>query len=193
MKKMTVIQISILILLAGSLGGMFVFTNVYDDVESGIVRVLCLSCIKLEPKTNIEFTFNTVDNEPHPSFILENLTKGPVFLHYSEDACQGCDVMYPVIKDLFDVSGGIKKSGKKIHEGIPISEKRLNEIFVEGEPTFVFQYIADFMRKLKSTGKYPVWVIDEVQMMDKVGLEANPIFQLFQFFLQIQAMKLFVI
>jgi hypothetical protein len=106
MKKFLALQICALLLVSGALGGMFAFTSVYNEVRSGIVLVLCLSCLKLEPKTNAEFTFNTADDRPHADFVLENLSRGPVFLHYSGDACAGCDVMYPVIKELFSVEFG---------------------------------------------------------------------------------------
>lgn len=106
MNKILVIQITALLLISGALGGMFFATNVYDEVQSRIVLVLCLSCIKLEPKTIANFTFETVDNIQHPNFVLENLTKGPVFLHYSEDVCVACEVMYPIIKQLFDIEFG---------------------------------------------------------------------------------------
>lgn len=106
MKKFFALQICALLLVSGALSGMFAFTGVYDEVRSGIVLVLCLSCLKLEPKTSADFTFKTVDNAPHPEFILTNLSEGPVFLHYSGDACAGCDVMYPVIKDLFSIEFG---------------------------------------------------------------------------------------
>lgn len=108
MKKILAIQISALIIVSGSLGGMLAFTDVYEEVHSGIVSVLCLSCLKLDPKTNTDFTFETADGEPHPDFVLENLTKGVVFLHYSEDACPGCDIMYPIIQDLFNITFGKK-------------------------------------------------------------------------------------
>ena len=104
MNKMLVLQISALIIISGSLGGMLVFTDVYDEVHSGIVTVLCLSCLKLQPKTKIDFTFETAYGEPHPDFVLENLTNGILFLHYSEDACPGCDIMYPVIQNLFNIT-----------------------------------------------------------------------------------------
>ena len=103
MKKMIVIQISALLLISGGLGGMFLFTDVYEEVQSNIVLVLCLRCMKLEVNTIKEFTFETANDEPHPDFVLDNLTKGPVFLHYSEKACPGCDIMYPIIKQFFNV------------------------------------------------------------------------------------------
>ena len=59
MNKMLVLQISVLMIVSGSLGGMLVFTDVYEEVHSGIVSVLCLSCLKLEPKSKTDFTFET--------------------------------------------------------------------------------------------------------------------------------------
>ena len=103
MKKMIVIQISALLLISGGVGGMLLFTDVYEEVQSNIVLILCLSCLKLEVSTIKEFTFETANNEPHPDFVLDNLTDGPVFLHYSEKACPGCDIMYPIIKQFFNV------------------------------------------------------------------------------------------
>jgi len=106
MKKFFVLQVCALVLVSGTLGGMFAFTPVYNEVRSGIVLVLCLSCLKLEPRTMVNFTFNTADSQSHPGFVLENLSYGPVFLFYSGDSCAGCDVMYPVIKDLFSIDFG---------------------------------------------------------------------------------------
>jgi hypothetical protein len=83
---------------------MSVGTDVYERVHEGIVEVLCLSCLKLDPKTSTAYTFNTANNESHPSFVLDNISEGIVFLHFSEDACPGCDIMLPIIQDLFSLS-----------------------------------------------------------------------------------------
>jgi len=103
MKKTFLLQLAAFLVVSGTLAGLFLTANVYEETRSRIVEVLCLSCIKLEPNTIREFTFNTVDNAPHPYFVTENLTKGPVFLHYSEDVCAGCEVMFPIVKSLFNV------------------------------------------------------------------------------------------
>ena len=98
------IQIIALIVVSLLLVGMWIGTDVYADVKSTIVEVLCLSCIKLQPKTNAAFTFNTVGNVPHPNFVLDELEKGPVFLEFSQDVCEACDTMHPTIEQLFNVS-----------------------------------------------------------------------------------------
>lgn len=96
-------QITLFILVTSMFSGMLIGTDVYTEVQDGIVEVLCLSCLKLDPKTTKEFTFDTVDNAPHPDYVLDNLSSGIVFLHYSEDACPGCDIMLPVVQNLLSI------------------------------------------------------------------------------------------
>jgi hypothetical protein len=103
MKKSFILQITALFIVSGLLLGTLFVSNAYEETRARIVEVLCLSCIKLEPKTIQEFTFDTDNNAPHPYYVTENLTKGPVFLHYSEDVCAGCEVMFPIIKQLFNI------------------------------------------------------------------------------------------
>ena len=106
MKKILAVQISALIIISGALGGMLFFTDIYDDVQSNIVEILCLSCLKLKYKTSKEFTFKTANMKSHPDFVLDNLTQNPIFLYYSEDACPGCDIMHPVIEEFFNIEFG---------------------------------------------------------------------------------------
>jgi len=103
MKKQQILQISTALIVSLALAGMLIGTDVYAEVQDGIVTVICLSCLKLDPKTTIDFTFQTANNHTHPSFVLDNITDGIVFLHFSEDACPGCDIMLPIIQDLFSV------------------------------------------------------------------------------------------
>jgi hypothetical protein len=106
MKKSYIFQITALCIVSGLLLGTLFASNAYEETRARIVEVLCLSCIKLEPKTIQEFTFDTENNAPHPYYVTENLTKGPVFLHYSEDVCAGCEIMFPIIKQLFNIEFG---------------------------------------------------------------------------------------
>jgi len=83
---------------------MFFYTDIYEEVQANIVETLCLSCIKLKTKTSTDFIFDTATGQPHSDFVVEDLKNiGPVFLHYSEKACPACDIMYPIIKDFFDI------------------------------------------------------------------------------------------
>jgi hypothetical protein len=102
-KAFRVTQIAAFIVIFSTFGGMLAFTDVYSEVHSDIVSVTCLSCIKLQPKTVIEFKFETYDEQPHPDFVLENLTEGPVLLAYGSDPCEFCEVMDIVLHDIFDV------------------------------------------------------------------------------------------
>jgi hypothetical protein len=102
--------ITIMICIYVGLGGMFVFTDIYNETKSSIVEIICLSCLKLNPKTSMDFTFETANGQMHPDFVFENLTKGPIFLHYSEDDCAACDIMFPVIKQFLNIDLQKQKS-----------------------------------------------------------------------------------
>ncbi|MCK4365580.1 MAG: hypothetical protein KAW45_05990 [Thermoplasmatales archaeon] len=102
-ETMFVVFISLLILFSGSLGGILVYADVYDEVQSRIVEVLCLSCIKLDPKTQLDFTFETANGQPYSNFVLAGLTRGPVFLAFREDVCTACDIMEPITQEIFSV------------------------------------------------------------------------------------------
>jgi thiol-disulfide isomerase/thioredoxin len=104
MKKILAIQITALILVSGALGGMFAFTDVYDETYSRIVSVICLSCIKLNRIYSLDYEFETANREPHPEFIIDDLEKGPIFISFRTDVCDYCDYMEPLIKQIFNLS-----------------------------------------------------------------------------------------
>ena len=104
MKKIAVIQVSLLILISGVGVGMLVYTDVYEDIQDTIVSTLCLSCIKLDPVSRLDFVFETANGKNHPEFVLENLTTGPLFIEYRTDVCLACDQMAPIVKDIFGLS-----------------------------------------------------------------------------------------
>lgn len=110
--KIFVLEITLLVLISGSLGGMLVFTDIYDEVESRIVSVLCLSCVKLDPVVSFEWYY---DKTPQ-SFVLDSLDKtGPIFIMYSTtDACTNCVIMEPVINEFFNVSYNKEKDYTKV-------------------------------------------------------------------------------
>jgi len=112
MKEKYLVSVGVIltICISTGLGAIFVFSDIYDEIKSSIVEVICLSCLKLNPKTQMDFTFTTANGQAHPDFIIENLTKGPIFLHYSEDDCAACDVMFPVIKQFLNVEPEKAKS-----------------------------------------------------------------------------------
>ena len=102
-KAFLAVQIVAILLFAGALGGILVTTDVYDNIHDTIVSTLCLSCIKLDPVSRLEFVFETGNGEDHPDFVLENLTSGILFIEYRSDVCTACDIMAPIIKDIFNL------------------------------------------------------------------------------------------
>ena len=104
MKKMVAIHISAIILISGALSGMFVFTDIYDEVHLRIVTGICLSCLKLDRVYSINYTFETANGKSHPEFIINNLENGPIFLEFRVDVCDYCDDMEPLIKKIFNLT-----------------------------------------------------------------------------------------
>lgn len=102
-KKMVAQALAVLV-FAGAGTGLLLTTDVYEDIYETIVATTCYSCIKMDPLPNLEYSFETANGEPHPSFILQNLTTAPIFLGYRLDVCAACDIMDPIIQDVFDVS-----------------------------------------------------------------------------------------
>ncbi len=142
MKKMLVLQIGVLVVISGSLGGLFMFTDAYNEVQSRIVTVLCLSCIKLQPNTVQEFTFTTANNASHPGFVLENLSKGPVFIEFSEDVCEACDTMHPTIEQLFNVS--FEKT-QMFYQTVQFNNANVTFIFISIDHTIPEMRAAQFI------------------------------------------------
>lgn len=138
MKKLAVIQLTALLLVVGLLFGMFTATNVYSEVQSRIVSVLCLSCIKLQPKTDKEFSFTTANGKPHPPFVLENITKGPIFIDYSADVCKACDDMAPIVKQYFNNVSYNKTDA--FHKTITINNQNITYIYINIDHTTKEKY-----------------------------------------------------
>jgi len=101
--KKNIPAIIIFAISVASLSYIMVATHVYGDVKEKMVSVPCLSCIKMDPKTTLNFRFETANGENFPVFILENLSRGPIFLHFRVDICTACDEMDQVIGEIFDL------------------------------------------------------------------------------------------
>lgn len=106
MNNKTLVLLSAFVVLSGSTVGLIAFTDVYENVKIDIVETICLSCIGKDPapKTNlVPLTYT-------PDFILDNLSKAPVFIVYRSTVCSACDYMEDyVIKPMFDVEFGMKE------------------------------------------------------------------------------------
>ncbi|KAA0008085.1 MAG: hypothetical protein FE037_03900 [Thermoplasmata archaeon] len=101
MKREVFVAFAILIISLSALSYILISTPVYNDVKDKIVSVLCLSCIKMEPRTVLKFRFETVNGGAFPDLILENLTESVIFLHFRIDVCPACNEMDPIVRDMF--------------------------------------------------------------------------------------------
>ena len=105
MKIKQIFQIIILLVFIVGFFTIFFTTDVYDEVQRKIVEELCLSCIKLKPNTIKEYIFETANGAPHPDFIIENLSKGPIILDYRITFCPGCiELENNVLSKVFNTS-----------------------------------------------------------------------------------------
>lgn len=153
MKKIPVIQVTIFLLVAGSLGSMLFFTDIYDNVQSTIVETICLSCAKLDTNLPVEFTFTTANGKTHPDFIIDILkTRGPILIQYGEKACASCeDMINYIIKPYFNL-----QFDKTISFDVDISIHGLNF-------TYVYIYIDDEATPQERIDSYDVYDIEHIR------------------------------
>jgi len=101
MKNIFLVFVITVLFFISALGSILVFTDVYEETDSRIVSVLCLSCIKLDPVNS--FGWNA-DKNP-PNFIVDSLdSTGPIFIAYRTDVCEYCDYMEPLLMEMFNVT-----------------------------------------------------------------------------------------
>ncbi|KYK29970.1 hypothetical protein AYK20_09445 [Thermoplasmatales archaeon SG8-52-1] len=153
MEKILVIQVIVFLLIAGSLGGMLAFTDIYDDVQSGIVETICLSCAKLDTNLPVEFTFKTANGKPHPDFIIDILkTRGPILIQFGEKACAACeDMINNIIKPYFNL-----QFDKTISFDRDVEAHGLNF-------TYVYIYIDDPATPQERIDSYDVYDVEHIR------------------------------
>lgn len=152
MKKILAIQITLLIVTSVGIAGLFSYTDTYNYIQSSIVSTTCLSCIKMDPIPDVSFSFEAKEKDGHPDFILENLSQGPIFIGFRKDVCSACEVMDPVLEDVFDVNFGKKETFYKkilfegsnitfIHTNLDHTSKKMENAFSvyggKGVPMFL--------------------------------------------------------
>lgn len=93
------VQLVAVILVGALFFASGAFFGGYENAKA-IGSVLCLSCIKLEPKISVEFRFETANGESHPQFVLDALETGPILIDYSQNNCEGCEIMHPYFEAL---------------------------------------------------------------------------------------------
>ncbi|KYK25331.1 hypothetical protein AYK24_05165 [Thermoplasmatales archaeon SG8-52-4] len=153
MNKFLVIQVIVFLLIAGSLGGMLAYTDIYDDVQSGIVETICLSCAKLDTSLPVKFTFTTANGKPHPDFIIDILKdRGPILIQYGEKACAACeDMINNIIKPYFNL-----QFDKTISFDVDVNMHGLNF-------TYVYIYIDDPATPQERVDSYDVYDSEHIR------------------------------
>lgn len=123
-----------ILIFAGGFTFLIVGTDVYEDVQQSIVSTVCLSCIKMYPVPTFEFVFETKNGQDHPNFVIDNLSKGPIFLAYRKDVCDGCEIMDPLVEEVFNVDFDLDDYEDYIDfEGTTIYFRHINVDRTQGE------------------------------------------------------------
>ena len=69
--------------------------------------------------------------------------------------------------------------------GIPITEKFIDYVFKDKKPKNAFSYMIKLFEEVKSMGKQPVLIVDELQKIGDVKIEGMLIYELFNFFIDL--------
>lgn len=91
----------IILILVSSVMAVGAMTEGYERTDT-INAIPCLGCLALDPVSPENWY---IADAEHPEFVLQNLSNGPVFLHYRTDVCAACDEMEPFIEELEDENG----------------------------------------------------------------------------------------
>jgi len=95
------------------------------------------------------------------------------------------------VEALFEIETGrkvvIKELVAEITEfaGIPISKSLLDQIFKEDKPKNAFRYIVKIVKDVKSKGKTPILILDELQKIGDVKIDGLLIYELFNLFVRL--------
>ena len=73
--------------------------------------------------------------------------------------------------------------------GIPITRELLDSVFKDKKPKNAFAYIIKLFEVVKSTGKQPVLILDELQKIGDVNVDGLLIYELFNFFIDLTKEK----
>jgi len=153
MERIIIAQIAVFLIVTGSFGGMFLYTDVYEDVQAKIVETICLSCAKLDTNLPVQFTFETANGKGHPDFVIDILkNKGPILIQYGEKACAACeDMLDNIIKPEFELD-----FDKTITRDFDIDIHGLNF-------TYVYIYIDDPATPQEKIDSYDVYDIEYIR------------------------------
>ena len=84
-----------------------------------------------------------------------------------------------------DIISYLVSSAVKVVLGFPLPEKLVGRVLQRNKPKNAFTYIFTILQKLKSKGKKPVIIMDELQTISDLKIDGPLIYELFNFFVTI--------
>jgi len=84
-----------------------------------------------------------------------------------------------------DVISSLISSAIKIYSGFPLPENLIDKVLRRNKPKNAFTYIFTILKELKSKGKKPVIIMDELQTISDLKIDGPLIYELFNFFVTI--------
>ena len=84
-----------------------------------------------------------------------------------------------------DVISSLLSSTVKFYSGFPLPENLVSKVLKKDKPKNAFTYIFNILHELKSKGKIPVIILDELQVIGDLKINGLLIYELFNFFVTI--------
>ncbi len=84
-----------------------------------------------------------------------------------------------------DVISSLVSSAVRVYSGFPLPENLVGKVLRKDKPKNAFTYIFNILQELKSKGKTPVVILDELQVIGDLKINGLLIYELFNFFVTI--------
>ncbi len=84
-----------------------------------------------------------------------------------------------------DVISSLVSSAVRVYSGFPLPENLIGKVLRKDKPKNAFTYIFNILQELKSKGKTPVVILDELQVIGDLKIDGPLIYELFNFFVTI--------
>ncbi len=84
-----------------------------------------------------------------------------------------------------DVISSLLSSTVKFYSGFPLPENLVSKVLKKDKPKNAFTYIFNILHELKSKGKIPIIILDELQVIGDLKINGLLIYELFNFFVTI--------
>ncbi len=84
-----------------------------------------------------------------------------------------------------DVISSLLSSTVRFYSGFPLPENLVGKVLKKDKPKNAFTYIFNILQELKSRGKIPVIILDELQVIGDLKIDGLLTYELFNFFVTI--------